>query len=183
MAGKRMLSAGTITLALLLACSASGQEKGRNAGGSAPAVTPTPEVFFCDTETPECRSVNSEFDMSKVRDVFVFVAWKNLSGEFVQTIEFYLPDGSLYMKKDTPFLVRKDQARARWVKGSNVPERYLTTSRGTPTVVTAFPVAGTYLKQRSLSGSWSVRVLLNDQPVAKVPFQLKAVAQEKPAAK
>ena len=142
---------------------------------SAPVVNAVTEVFFCESPTTECRSTNTAFTVGKLRDIFVFVTWPNASGDLVQTVEFYLPDGSLYVKKATPFRASTAQPRARAVPGASpAPDAFLTSSRGAPTVITPLAVAGTYITQRSLLGAWTVRVRLGDKLVQSAQFTLKA---------
>ena len=146
---------------------------------SVPVVNAVTEVFFCESPTTECRSTNTAFTVGKLRDIFVFVTWPNVSGDLVQTVEFFLPDGSLYVKKATPFRARKAQPRARAVPGASpAPDAFLTSSRGTPTVITPLAVAGTYITQRSLLGNWTVRVRLGDKLVQSAQFTLKAPEQK-----
>ena len=143
-----------------------------------PAVQPSKavtEVFFCESPTTECRSTNSTFTVGKLRDIYVFVTWPNVSGDLVQTVEFFLPDGSLYLKKETPFRASTALPRARAVPGAApVVDAFLTSSRGAPTVITPLAVAGTYITQRSLLGTWTVRVRLGGKPVQSAQFTLKA---------
>jgi hypothetical protein len=146
---------------------------------SAPVANAVTEVFFCENPTTECRSTNSTFTVGKLRDIFVFVTWPNVSGDLVQTVEFFLPDGSLYLKKVTPFRASTAQPRARAVPGAApAVDAFLTSSRGTPTVITPLAVAGTYITQRSLLGTWTVRVRLGDKPVQSAQFTLKAPEQK-----
>jgi len=147
-----------------------------------PSVQPSKavtEVFFCESPTTECRSTNTAFTVGKLRDIFVFVTWPNVSGDLVQTVEFFLPDGSLYVKKATPFRASTAQPRARAVPGASpTVDAFLTSSRGTPTVITPLAVAGTYITQRSLLGAWTVRVRLGDKLVQSAQFTLKAPEQK-----
>jgi len=146
---------------------------------SAPVVNAVTEVFFCESPTTECRSTNTAFTVGKLRDIFVFVTWPNVSGDLVQTVEFFLPDGSLYVKKATPFRASTAQPRARAGPGeSPTVDAFLTSSRGTPTVITPLAVAGTYITQRSLLGNWTVRVRLGDKLVQSAQFTLKAPEQK-----
>lgn len=136
------------------------------------------EIFFCDVSTTDCRSSNSTFTVGALRDLYVFVTWPNVIGDLLQTVEFYLPDGTLYMKKDTPFRVLSGGSTALAVPGATpVPDQFLTSSQGVPTVVTMLPVAGTYITQYNLLGIWSVRVLLNGTFVQGAQFTLKAPDQ------
>jgi len=147
----------------------------RGPAATAPTASAVSEIFFCEVLTTECRSTNSTFPVNRLRDLFVYVTWPKASGDLEQTVEFYLPDGSLYQKKATRFSARLGQPRARAVAGARpVPAAFLTTSRGTPTVVTSLPVAGTYITQRNLLGTWKVRVLLGGKPVLSGQFTLKA---------
>jgi hypothetical protein len=152
---------------------------GKKVMPSAPVANAVTEIFFCESPTTECRSSNSTFTVGKLRDLYVFVTWPNVSGDLVQTVEFFLPDGSLYVKKVTPFRVSSGQPRARAVPGAApTVDTFLTSSRGTPTVITPLAVAGTYVTQRSLLGTWTVRVRLGDKPVQSAQFTLKAPQQQ-----
>jgi hypothetical protein len=46
-------------------------------------------------------------------------------------------------------------------------------SRGDSSILTVLPVGGTYITQRNLSGTWRVRVLLDDRLVLESAFTLK----------
>ncbi|MCL4523108.1 MAG: hypothetical protein M1453_14170 [Acidobacteria bacterium] len=140
---------------------------------------PASEIFFCESPTTECRSTNSTFVVTKLRDLFVFVTWPGVSGDFVQTVEFFLPDGSLYMKRATPFRASRAQVRALAVPGAApTASEFLTTSRGAPTVITPLAISGTYITQRSLLGTWTVRVSVAGKPVKTAQFTLKAPEQK-----
>jgi hypothetical protein len=136
-----------------------------------PGRSTKPEVFFCQTSSAQCRSTGASFEVGKLRDLYVFVTWPNTSGTLTQTVEFYLPNGSLYLKRSTNFMVRKGQPVARPLSGETLPPEFFTTSRGVPAVVTLLPVAGTYITQRNLLGTWTVRVLLNGALAATAVFE------------
>jgi hypothetical protein len=136
-----------------------------------------PEMFFCETPRVDCRTSASAFELKRTRDLFVFVTWPSVRGDHVQTVEFYLPDGNLYVRKQTSFRTSPGRPRAMQVPGGRVPEPYLTSSRNVPTVVTALPVEGTYITQRSLTGKWSVRVLLDGRLAASAQFTFELPVQ------
>lgn len=141
-------------------------------------LTGISEIFFCEVVTTDCRSSNSTFTVGAFRDLCVFVTWPGVSGDLLQTVEFYLPDGSLYMKKDTPFRVLSGGTTALADPDAlPVAPEFLTSSQSVPTVVTMLPVAGTYITQYNLLGVWSVRVLLNGTFVQGAQFTLKAPDQ------
>ncbi len=198
-----------------------------------------PEIFFCETSDPQCRTSINTFFLDDIRDLYVFVTWPYSFGEHVQTVEFILPDGHLYQRKETTFTVsaprpRKHKPRRgppvrtltalsaadkstqsaspapKWKLATGdrqvapVPRGQLqsvtrgvsagirkplprrdratvlasrsqsrTVSRGVPAAITVLPVAGTFITQRRLAGTWTVRVLLDDKPVLFAQFTLK----------
>jgi hypothetical protein len=132
----------------------------------------SPEIFFCSTDTPQCRSGVQRFSTRHLRDLYVFVTWPHLSGTHTQTVQFHLPDGNLYVAKSTTFVVRRGQPGARPSAGNTLPNRFFTTSRGVPAVATLLAVAGTHITQRNLVGNWTVVVLLDGKRAQTAQFQL-----------
>jgi hypothetical protein len=141
----------------------------RNMGAAEVAKS---EIFFCQTATTECRTTASAFELKRVRDLFVFVTWPGVLGDHVQTVEFYLPDGNLYARRETPFRIQNAKSRAAQAPGAKVTGEFLSISRGVPTVITPLEVEGTYISQRALTGQWSVRVLLDGNLVAASKFSI-----------
>jgi len=175
-----------LVVTLLAAAAALGQKKDaaadveRNFGRKDSAKS---AVFFCDVLTTECRTDAASFRLKQSRDLFVYVTWPGVTGDHVQTVEFYLPDGSLYGRQDTPFRVGLKGSRAVQAPGANVSGRYLTSSRNVATVITPLAIEGTYITQRSLTGKWSVRVLLDGKAANAAQFTLQPSAEAKPAEK
>jgi hypothetical protein len=146
---------------------------GQAKGVKAPAVFNSPDVFICTSATPQCRSSVHTFSVRKLRDLYVFVVWPELSGTHTQTVNFILPDGNLYVSKSTPFSVRYGQPRARSISGTSSPQHFFTASRGEPAVATLLPVAGTHITQRNLYGTWTVQVLLDGKLARTAQFTLR----------
>jgi hypothetical protein len=163
-----------------------------------------PEIFYCETPDTSCRTTQDTFPIADLRDLFVFVAWPGVRGQHVQTVEFLLPDGSLYSSKKTRFAIGGTvvigavaaefksevaptppashlMADANKVHAEGIPT-LLMKSRGDSAVLTVLPVGGTYITQRSLSGTWRVRVLLDDRLAIESEFTL-VPRQPAPAAK
>jgi len=159
-----------------------------------------PEVFYCDTPETSCRTTRETFALADLRDLYVFVVWPGVAGEHVQTVQFLLPDGSVYFSAQTHFVIGGAStgagtgrsthqevsaprpaahlmADANKVHTEGIPS-LLSDSRGDPSVVTVLPVAGTYITQRNISGTWQVRVLLDDQVAVESSFTLTAVATQ-----
>jgi hypothetical protein len=160
-----------------------------------PRPTPRgPEIFLCETPDTSCRTTQDTFPLADLRDLFVFVVWPGVSGSHVQTVEFLLPDGSLYSSKKTRFSIGGVSAA-----GAMAPEwknevapappaphlmadankthtegisTLLMKSRGDASVLTVLPVGGTYITQRNLSGTWRVRVFLDDRHAVEAAFTL-----------
>jgi hypothetical protein len=163
-----------------------------------------PEIFYCETPDTSCRTTQDAFAMADLRDLFVFVVWPGVSGQHVQTVEFLLPDGSVYFSKKTRFSIGgaapvaamapafKNEvspappaphliAEANKVHREGIPT-LLMKSRGESSVLTVLPVGGTYITQRNLCGTWHVRVLLDDRLALESEFTL-VPREPAPAAK
>lgn len=161
-----------------------------------------PEIFYCETPDASCRTTQDTFAIADLRDLFVFLVWPGVSGQHVQTVEFLLPGGSVYSSKKTRFSIGgvspvaamapafKNEvspappaphliAEANKVHPEGIPT-LLMKSRGDSSVLTVLPVGGTYITQRNLSGTWRVRVFLDDRLALESEFTL--VPREPPPA-
>ena len=153
-----------------------------------------PEVFFCETPETTCRTTQDVFSLAELRDLYVFVAWPGVAGQHVQTVEFRLPDGSLYSSKKTQFIIggvmafsavapavqnqvapvppaRHLMADANKIHAEGIPSLLMKT-RGDSAILTVLPVGGTYITQRNLGGTWHVRVFLDDRLALESEFTL-----------
>jgi hypothetical protein len=153
-----------------------------------------PEIFYCETPDTSCRTAQDTFPVADLRDLFVYVVWPGVSGQHVQTVQFFLPDGSMYSSQKTQFTIgghaftanvgpvvqnevgpippaRHLIADANKIHDEGIPS-LLVKSRGDAAVLTVLPVAGTYITQRNLSGAWHVRVLLDDRLALESEFTL-----------
>jgi len=160
-----------------------------------PRPTPRgPEIFYCETPDTSCRTTQDTFPIADLRDLFVFVTWPGVSGQHIQTVQFLLPDGSVYSSQRTKFAIGGPFysanvapsapnvvappppaphliADANKTHAEGIPS-LLMKSRGDSAVLTVLPVAGTYITQRNLSGAWRVRVLLDDRLALESEFTL-----------
>jgi hypothetical protein len=153
-----------------------------------------PEIFFCETPEATCRTTQDVFSLTELRDLYVFVAWPGVAGQHVQTVEFRLPDGSLYSSKKTQFIIggvmafsaaapavqnqvapvppaRHLMADANKIHAEGIPSLLMKT-RGDSAILTVLPVGGTYITQRNLGGTWHVRVFLDDRLALESDFTL-----------
>jgi hypothetical protein len=153
-----------------------------------------PEIFYCETPDSSCRTTQNAFPIVDLRDLFVFVVWPGVSGQHVQTVEFLLPGGSIYSTKKTRFSIGgaapvaamtpafKSEvspappaphliADANKIHPEGIPT-LLMKSRGDSSILTVLPVGGTYITQRNLSGTWRVRVFLDDRLALESEFTL-----------
>jgi hypothetical protein len=153
-----------------------------------------PEIFYCETPDTSCRTTQDTFPIADLRDLFLFVTWPGVSGQHVQTVQIFLPDGSIYSSQKTQFTVGGHAFSANVAPavqnevGPTQPARHLIAdankthsegipsllmkSRGDSAVLTVLPVAGTFITQRNLSGLWRVRVLLDDRVALESEFTL-----------
>jgi len=154
-----------------------------------------PEIFYCETPDPSCRTTQESFFLDDLRDLYVFVVWPGVTGQHVQTTEFFLPDGSIYSSKKTQFIIggvaafsamapglrnevsplapaRHLMADANRIHSQGIPS-LLMKSRGDASILTVLPVGGTYITQRNLGGTWRVRVFLDDRLALESAFTLR----------
>jgi hypothetical protein len=154
-----------------------------------------PEIFYCETADTSCRTTQDSFTLADLRDLFVYVVWPGVSGQHVQTVQFFLPDGSTYSSQKTQFnigggavffaamapaapnVVAPPAPAAHLMRDANKIHgegisSLLMKSRGDSAVLTVLPVAGTYITQRNLSGTWHVSVLLDDRVALQSEFTL-----------
>ena len=188
------------------AAQSSGQSAKSNGGRGEPSIITRlplprprpiprrPEIFFCETPDTSCRTTQDTFPIADLRDLFVFVVWPGVSGQHVQTVQFLLPDGSMYSSQKTQFTIGGQvfvapaasgaqnevgptppaphlMANANKTHGEGIPS-LLMKSRGDSAVLSVLPVAGTYITQRNLSGAWRVRVLLDERVALESEFTL-----------
>jgi hypothetical protein len=120
--------------------------------------------------------------------------WPGVSGQHVQAVEFLLPGGGIYSTKKTRFSIGgaapvaamapafKSEvspappaphliADANKIHPEGIPT-LLMKSRGDSSILTVLPVGGTYITQRNLSGTWRVRILLDDRLALESEFTL-----------
>lgn len=185
----------------------------RRGGGRPPIPSPRkPEIFFCETPDSSCRTTQDTFPINDLRDLYVFVVWPGVSGKHVLTVEFYLPEGSLYASRKTRFTVGGIapaammapalqnevsptppaphlMADANKFHSEGIPA-LLMNSRGDSAILSILPVGGTFITQRNLTGTWCVRVLLDDRLALQSEFTLiprpapvRSEERDKPAVK
>jgi hypothetical protein len=142
-----------------------------------PRPTPRrPEIFYCETADTSCRTTQDSFALADLRDLFVFVVWPGVGGRHIQTVQFFLPDSSMYSSQKTQFNIGGGavyfaamaqaapnvvapaapaahlMADANKIHAEGISS-LLMKSRGDSAVLTVLPVAGTYITQRNLSGN------------------------------
>jgi hypothetical protein len=118
-----------------------------------PAAPASATVTFCNSATPSCAGA-STFSLRALRDLNINVSWQNVAkGTHAQTVTVLSPDGELFQAMEIAF---------------EIPAG----SQGTATVTQTLPVIGTWITQRRLTGTWNIRVSLDDQAIATNPIQL-----------
>ncbi len=113
-------------------------------GGGGPTQPPmTATISFCDMVTSNCQSNAGTFTASGTQGVNIAVKWQNTPlGNHTQQIQLLMPDGNFYQEFQAGFLI--DSA-----------------SNGQASITRAIPIAGTFITQRKLLGTWKVQVLLD----------------------
>lgn len=105
------------------------------------------ELSFCDSPEPTCIPTNS-YSLATLRDLYILVQWENVSppGTHTQEVKVFLPadrNGTLYQSFSNSFLAPHGHNKSL-------------------TIIDDFPVGGTPIERRELTGNWLVEVYLDD---------------------
>jgi hypothetical protein len=124
-----------------------------------------------------------------LRDLDILLFWRQISGSHVATVEIYLPNGHLYYRRHVPFVIGdleqsplrcddlkledsdddddEDKDKKKDDNDECRPQHWRL-------LRVPFPVDGTLITQRTLTGTWKARVYLDDlvKPIARAPFHL-----------
>jgi len=171
----RLTGASILVLLAMAATAAAQSRPGPHRDVQEPQVRRTlpvarATVFFCENSNVACRTGINDFKVDDLRDLYVFVAWGNLSGEHTQQLRFVLPNGDAYQTLESKFTTLAS------TNSENV--QVAARSRGEPTVANVLPVAGTHISQRSLTGTWTVEVLLDGKLVTRTSLILRPREQQ-----
>lgn len=124
----------------------------------------------------QTMTVQSSFSVSTVRDTYLYIYWRNLSGEHNVTLSVYGPDGNLYQRQVLPISTDKHSSPTRYVPGvEQAVDVQQTRSVDRYDVSTVqLPVAGTWITKHGLLGTWRVDVLLDEAstPIVNGTFTL-----------
>jgi hypothetical protein len=117
---------------------------------------PSVAVKFCDVfGDPNCTAMNT-FSLLQIRDLIIWVNWQNVpTGTHTQTVIIYLGQPS-----STPFTTYFNSFAI-----DAVPV-------GPSQLMVDFPIAGTAISQRRLTGTWTVQVSLDSVLMTTQTFQL-----------
>lgn len=132
---------------------------GSRRGRPLPPRVPSAEIFFCGTHDVQCRTSINAFGLEEVRDLFIFAAWRNVTGEHAQQLRFLLPDGNVYQTLETKFTTEASSA--------DPDTQVAVRSREEKAVSTPLAVAGSHITQRSLAGSWTVELYLDGRFITR----------------
>ena len=112
--------------------------------------TPTPAdvsavVTVCNM-TPDGCSQNTSFSLATIRDLSVHVQWTNVApGTQTQTLQLLDPAGGSYQVTNSSFVV---------AEGSD----------GQASTDVLIPIRGSMITQRQITGTWTVKLMLNGKP-------------------
>lgn len=123
-----------------------------------------------------------------LRDLDILLFWRQITGSHVATVEIYLPNGHLYYRQRVPFVVedleqsplRCDDLKPEDGDDDEDEDKHKKKDDDEcwphhwRLLRVPFPVDGTLITQRTLTGTWKVKLYLDDQvkPIARAPFHL-----------
>ena len=146
-AAARGMPGGNPSAAAIPSASSSG------AAGSEPLVA----IEFIGVSFGGAAMPRDDFSVGVLRDLRIRVWWNVPGPGHVQKMELIAPDGSTYQQFAA---VIEDSSRGR------------SSRRGGALVETVLPVAGTWITEHTLLGTWGVNVYLDNAPTpaATAPF-------------
>jgi hypothetical protein len=138
---------------MLIGASACQMKSMSGSGGGAPPPALSASISFCDDGVASCPLASS-FSVASMHDLVVKIKWENVSaGNHTESLELLIPGGAAYRVTQDGFLI----------PGS---------SAGPFSAQRTFPVLGTPISQRQMTGNWSVRASLDGQPIATQTVEL-----------
>jgi hypothetical protein len=120
----------------------------------------------------------STFSVSETRDLYFHSVWANLAGGHRELRRFYAPSGSLYYEKLLPFSTLLDAPvpfkEVVLIPHSKQIAALSPDEAGQLLLSDAFPLAGTWISDRALVGTWRIEVYLDaaTQPNGTLNFEL-----------
>lgn len=137
-----LFAAGILVLCLpAMSCSV-----GSTSANGGPPSQATATITFCDDSVSGCPAVTT-FSLSTIRDLVVKVDWFGVTaGNHAQAVRVLLPDGGTFELSQTGFLIDPS-------------------SDSSFSSMRSIPLAGSWVAQRQVTGTWSVEVSLDDQVV------------------
>jgi hypothetical protein len=138
---------GSLAALMLVDASACQMQSMSGSGGGTPPPAVSASISFCDDGVASCPPASS-FSVGSMHDLVVKIKWENVpAGNHTESLELLIPGGAAYRVTQGGFLV----------SGS---------SAGPFSAQRTFPVVGTAISQRQMTGNWSIRASLDGQPVA-----------------
>jgi hypothetical protein len=134
------------------------------------------QIHLGETADGTCRGHKHHFALDRLRDLHVCVVYGDLSGLFVQRLQFTGPDGNVYQVLSVPFATPEVAAPVEGVDVDGVMRPVTSTAAIGPdgvAVHAVLPVAGTAITQSRLTGHWSVELSLNGRVLDRVEFVLR----------
>lgn len=123
-------------------------------GGNGMAPPAVATLSICNRTASGC-SGSASYSLAAIRDLSVDVRWSHLTeGTHTQTVELLEPGGGSYQVQYSSFAI--DNPGDGSVQANAV-----------------FPVAGSWITVRGITGNWSVRVSLDGQNVSTQPVDFQ----------
>jgi len=133
-------------------------------------------IHLGETADGACRGDKHQFALDRLRDLHVCVVYGDVTGLFVQRLQFTGPDGTVYQVLSVPFATPEVAAPVEGVDVDGVMRPVASTTAIEPhgvAVHAVLPVAGTVITQTRLTGDWSVELSLNGRVLDRVEFALR----------
>lgn len=158
----------------------SGTDTGTDAGSVTPPPPPARLVAYGVPSDGASEPMPSDFSVSETRELYIYSVHSGLVGEHRELRRFYAPSGDLYYEKLLAYSTDLDEPIPFMDERVTIPRSKQVAAvkpdeNGRLVISDVFPVAGTWISDRAMTGTWNVEMYLDGAKQASSTLQLELV--------
>jgi hypothetical protein len=152
---------------------------GHDAASEPTPATPARLLAYSAPSASAAEPMPAAFSVSDVRELYIYSVHSALVGEHRELRRFYAPSDDLYYEKLVAYSTELDEP-APFVAPVSVPRsKQIAAVRpddnGRLIIEDVFPVAGTWISDRAMTGTWRVELYLDGAAQPSATLQLELV--------
>jgi hypothetical protein len=132
-----------------------------------PTATPALAIALSDKPLADVTSAlcQTRFSIATTRELYIYSIWSELEGEHTELRRIYARSGELYYEKLIPFSTEIDEpypfTRNVGIPHATIVQPVTPDERGNLVVRDYFGVAGTWVGEHQLVGTWRIEISLD----------------------